>query len=519
MGNINRRDFLKGVGAGAIGLRGADALADADGKDTKDGPNIVYILADDLGFGDIRCQNPDSRIPTPHIDRLAREGRRFTDAHSGSAVCTPSRYGLLTGRYSWRTQLKKGVLWPPAKPLISQDRMTVASLLQREGYRTACVGKWHLGLGWTMDGKSIDFDGRISPNPTDLGFDTYFGIPGSLDMSPYCYVRDDHVVQEPTVKVSADKFGRSGMAVEGLEPADVLPRLTREVTDIIRSHGRRKTDAPLFVYFPLTAPHKPVAPSERFRGSTEMGAYGDFVHEVDWTVGRVLKTLENAGMSDDTLVIFSADNGASPNAARSAIKRGHEPNRPLRGMKSDIWDGGHRVPFVARWPGRVPSGTVCSETVCLNDLLATVAAIKGLELPDDAGEDSFNMLPELLGREPTDDSRDTVIQFEEATVHHSVFGYFAIRKGKWKLCLCAGSGGWASEPSTKKARKMGMPPIQLYNMEKDIAEQNNVYKQHPEVVEELKNLLTDYIRKGRSTPGKPQQNWKDKNKWKGITWL
>lgn len=519
MGRMDRRDFLKGIGAGAAGLYGAEALAGGADGGLDNPPHIVYILADDLGYGDVGYQNPDSQIPTPNIDRLAREGRHFTDAHTASSVCSPTRYGLLTGRYCWRTRLKKSVLWPPARPLIPEDRMTVASLLQRQGYSTACVGKWHLGLGWTMDGDEIDFDAPIEPNPTDLGFDSFFGIPGSLDMDPYCYVRNDHVVEKPTVKVPRGKFGRPGLAVEGLEPADVQPRFTREATRVIRSHAERNPDKPLFFYFPLPAPHKPVAPSDRFQGSTEMGAYGDYVHEVDWTVGRVLEALEKAGMAEDTLVIFTADNGASPNAARTAMERGHEPCKPLRGMKSDIWDGGHRVPFIARWPGRVPAGTSCDETVCLNDLLATLAEMHGVELPDDAGEDSFSMLSELLGGRRTDNSRDAVVHFEEATVHHSVFGYFAIRKGKWKLCLCAGSGGWASDPRTKKAREMDMPSVQLYNMEKDLAEQNNVYKQHPEVVKELKGLLTEYIKKGRSTPGSPQENWKGKTDWQGVTWM
>jgi arylsulfatase A-like enzyme len=224
-------------------------------------------------------------------------------------------------------------------------------------------------------------------------------------------------------------------------------------------------------------------------------------------------------MADDTLVIFTADNGASPNAARTAMERGHEPCRPLRGMKSDIWDGGHRVPFIAWWPGHVPGGTVCDDTICLNDLLATLAAMHGEKLPDDAGEDSYNMLPQLLGREADEDVRQEVIHFQEATVHHSVFGYFAIRRGKWKLCLCAGSGGWGSRPRTKEALEKGMPSVQLYNMEEDLDEQNNLYKEHPEVVEELKSLLTEYIKKGRSTPGKPQQNWKGKNSWEEVNWL
>ncbi len=519
MRELHRRDFLKNAGLGAAALCSGSVLRAGQGDGHRSRPNIVYILADDLGYGDVHYQNPDSKIPTPNLDRLAHRGRRFTDAHSSSSVCSPTRYGLLTGRYAWRTRLKSGVLWPPDDPLIDTDRMTVASLLKSQGYHTACVGKWHLGLGWHLkDDGQIDFSKPIDHNPTDLGFDYFFGIPGSLDMDPYCYVRNDHVVEKPTVQVPRGKFGRAGLAVEGLEPEHVLPRFTEEAVSVIESHARKRYNKPLFFYFPLSAPHKPVAPSKEFQGSTEMGAYGDFVHEVDWTVGQVIKTLEKHNMLENTLVIFTADNGASPNAARSAMELGHEPCRPLRGMKSDIWDGGHRVPFIAHWPGHVPAGTQCNDTICLNDLLATAAAMHDVKLPGDAGEDSFNMLPQLLGREPGEDSRDAIVQFEEATVHHSVFGYFAIRRGRWKLCLCAGSGGWASDPRTKKALQMGWPSVQLYDMENDLAEQQNVYKEHPQVVKKLKAELTEYINRGRSTPGKPRQNWKNKKNWDQINW-
>ena len=476
-------------------------------------PHIVVILADDMGYGDVQAYNADSKIPTPNINRLAEQGMRFTDAHTASAVCTPTRYGLLTGRYPWRTRLKEGVLWPPAEPLIQPGRMTVASLLKRQGYYSAGIGKWHLGLDWTLqEGGHIDFGGPVTGGPTDLGFDHSFIIAGSLDMPPYAYVSNGRVVEAPTVEVPDSVFGRAGLAVEGLRPEDVLPRFTREAVNVIESHAAQRGDQPLFLYLPLNAPHRPVAPSARFQGATEMGAYGDFVHEVDWTVGRVVEALKEAGMYDNTLMVFTADNGTSPNAARSAMKKGHDVNGPLRGMKTTVWEGGHRVPYVAVWPGRIPSGTVNRETISLNDLMATAAALTGAELPAAAGVDSYNILPALLGRPHEKPIRDF-------TVAQSGGGYFAVRYGHWKLNLVAGSGGWAGTPGTERAREMGRPGVQLYDLQKDIAEQNNLQADKAEVVGEIQAMLLRAIERGRSTPGPQQQNWQGKNRWKHVNWL
>lgn len=474
-------------------------------------PNIVVLLADDLGWGDVQVYNPESKIPTPNLNNLAEEGMRFTDAHTASAVCTPTRYGLLTGRYPWRTRLKSGVLFPPANPLISHDRETLASLLKKQGYYTAGVGKWHLGLDWAMKNKNqIDFTQPISDSPVDHGFDESYIIAGSLDMPPYCYIKNNRVEAVPTKKVPKSLFGRPGLAVDGLKPEDVLPHFTDKVISIIRQHAQSRNGNPLFLYFPLNAPHKPVAPSREFQGKTKVGAYGDYVYEVDTMVGRVLDALKENGMYDNTLLIMTSDNGTSPNAAKTALARGHDVNGPFRGMKADIWEGGHRVPFFARWPGHIPAGVVQDETISLNDLMATFSAVTGGKLSPDAGVDSYNILPALL-------NKDLQKPIRPATVVASIDGYFGMRKGKYKIDWCAGSGGWA-HPRTQEALKQGMPSIQLYNLDQDPGEQNNLYKEHPEMIREMETLMNQYITNGRSNKGPEEENWQGATDWKQINW-
>jgi len=470
-------------------------------------PHIVFILADDMGYGDVQCQNPQSKIPTPNLDRIAAEGRRFTDAHTTSSVCTPTRYGILTGRYNWRSRLKSGVLGGWSPPLIENDRLTVASLLKQNGYYTAVVGKWHLGLGW----QDNDATRPLTAGPNTLGFDHSFLVPASLDMSPYCYVVDHRVPNPPTEKVSARVFGRVGVRTPGLVPEDVLGDLTRHTVEVITEHAKARGDQPLFLYFPLTAPHTPVAPSGEFQGKTD-SKYGDFVNEVDWSVGQVMDALGKAGMAENTLLIFTADNGASPNAASSAIAKGHAPNRPYRGGKSTIWEGGHRVPFIVRWPARIEGGTTCSQTICTADLMATCAEIVGAELPDNAGEDSFSFLPQLQA-EPNDQA------VRPTTIHHSISGAFAIRKGPWKLITVSGGGGWDT-------KDWGMPkvpvdrsvPMQLYDLVEDSGEKNNVYARHPRIVDELLAELTELVNRGRSAPGAPQHN-DGKGPWRQLNWM
>ncbi len=476
------------IGFGCTGDRSSDQQGE------EDQPHIVIILADDLGWGDVRAYNSASNIPTPNMDRLADQGMRFLDAHSSASVCTPTRYGLLTGRYSWRTRLKRGVLWPPAKPLIEQDRETVASLLQNAGYYTAIVGKWHLGLDWVMVGKdSIDFSEPLRDGPNDHGFDASFIFAGSSDMKPYTYVKNGRVTEKPTGYAPGGRFGQAGPSIPDLRPEDILPRFLREAKQVIDGHARNRQDEPLFLYFPLTAPHKPVAPAEQFQGKTKLGAYGDFVHQVDWSVGQVVQKLKEHQMFDNTLLIVTSDNGTSPNAAEEAIEMGHDVNGPFRGLKATIWEGGHRIPFIATWPGVIASGATSDERISLNDFMATFAALTEQSLDPSAGEDSYNILPVLMS-EPY----ETPVR--EATVVRSGGGCLAILKNNWKLAKCPGSGsGWAGSPTTGEARDRGLPPVQLYNLKTDTAEARNLQAEEHEKVDELQQLLEQYIEEGRST--------------------
>jgi arylsulfatase A len=512
---MERRDFLRLLGFGAAVYAGGEFCA--SGRP----PNIVYILADDMGYGDVAALNPDCRVPTPVLDRMAAEGMTFTDAHSPSAVCTPARYGILTGRYAWRTRLQSGVLWGYSSPLIEKGRMTVASLLKRHGYATACVGKWHLGLGWpTHDGhlysdkenetgEYVNYARVISGGPTDLGFDYFFGIPASLDMVPCVYVENDRAVEPPILTIPGREgtaFYRGGPAARGFTHEDVLPTLTRKAVSFIDRHAGNRSDQPFFLYFALSAPHTPILPTPQFQGSSGIGPYGDFVHQCDWTVGEVLNALERHRLSQNTLVIFASDNGCSPTADVKALERqGHYPSYYFRGYKSDIWEGGHRIPFIARWLGRVRAGGRCNETICLTDLLATCAEILRERLPDNAGEDSVSILPDLLQKVEK--------PVREAVVHHSIEGLFSIRQGNWKLELCPGSGGWSS-PTTEEAKTQNLPKVQLYDLRQDVRERTNVQDQHPDEVDRLIRLLQKYIADGRSTPGRPQPNSATIDIWK-----
>jgi arylsulfatase A len=491
----------------------------AENPDTH--PNIVFILADDLGYGDVRCLNPDGKIPTPHLDALAAAGMKFTDAHTSSSVCTPTRYGVLTGRYNWRTRLQKSVLGGMSPPLVDPERLTVASLLKRQGYHTACIGKWHLGMEWPLmegvapftDGAGkgvaagqVDFARPIRRGPLTAGFDYYFGISASLDMVPYTFIENDRVKVVPTVEktfpMMAGRTGyptTKGLAAEGFEPIDVLPALTRAAVDYIGQRtGAAAKSEPFFLYLPLNAPHSPIFPTPEWQGKSGLNVYGDFVMEVDDAVGKVLAALERTGVAGNTLVFFASDNGCAPVARIDELNaKGHLPNGPLRGMKSDIFDGGHRVPFIARWPGRIPAGSTSSEVVCLNDFMATCAQITGVELPPNAAEDSVSLLAVLRG--------EKVSPLHKALVHHSASGFFAVRQGKWKLNLCAGSGGW-SNPRPGSPEERGLAPDQLYDLSADLGEQHNLAAEHPEIVTRLTKILERYIADGRSTPGPKQAN-------------
>ncbi|HAS82180.1 MAG TPA: arylsulfatase [Verrucomicrobia bacterium] len=488
-----------------------------------DKPNLIYILADDMGYGDLSCLNEKAQFKTVHLDRLARDGMRGADAHASSSVCTPSRYSLLTGRYNWRSVLKSGVTYGYSPPIIEKGRLTVASMLREQGWRTACVGKWHLGLEWALkdggvassdqDEAQVDFSAPVKGGPCDFGFDTFFGISASLDMPPYVYVKDDRVTSVPVRHVEPCRgmgFWRGGWIADDFKHEEVLTRLTTEVESLIGEYA--KSDQPFFIYFPLPAPHTPILPTEPFRGKSGTNAYGDFCLQVDDTVGRVMHALKDNGLEENTIVIFTADNGCSPMADFEALARfGHHPSYTFRGMKSDIFEGGHRIPFVLRWPGVVPPDSVCAQTFCLSDLVATMAEITGFELPADAAEDSISNLS--LWTQPA-----AALPVRDATVHHSINGSFSIRKGSWKLEMCPGSGGWSLPRGNTPEEIEGLPAIQLYDLGSDIGERHNRCAEHPEIVEELKALLTAYVNHGRSTPGKPQPNTGCKH-WPQLHWL
>ena len=453
-------------------------------------PNIVYILCDDLGYGDLHCLGGQrSKIATPNLDRLATEGMTFREAHSSSAVCTPSRYGILTGRYNWRTRLQSSVLSGFSSPLIAADRLTVPALLKQHGYATACIGKWHLGLGISEQ----HLDRPIGDGPTTRGFDYYFGISASLDMPPFALIENDRFTELPT---TVKTWVRQGVAAPGFEAVDVLPALTQKAVQYVSTQA--KSGKPFFLYLPLTSPHTPLVPTKTWQGRSGLSPYGDFVMETDWAVGQVLAALESNRVAGTTLVIFTSDNGCAPYIGVDKLeKQGHFPSEHRRGYKADIWDGGHRIPFLARWPGQIEAGARSDQLISLNDLMATCAELLGVKLPDNAGEDSVSILPALLGKADK--------PLREAVVHHSVNGSFAIRQGRWKLELCPSSGGWSvPKPGSQEAKHL--PAVQLYDMAQDVGERTNEYEAHPEIVERLMKLLRKYIADGRSTPGAPQKN-------------
>lgn len=505
--NTTRRDFIKAVGLGVFTMAMPKTLLSVSKAVSRsaDKPNIIFVLADDMGYGDLNCQNPESKIPTPNLDTLAGDGIRFTDAHSPAAVCTPTRYSILTGRYCWRTRLKNWVLAPWGQPIINPDRLTVPEFLENHGYNTACIGKWHLGMHWpTTDGelpepkempKNIDFSKPIKNGPLNHGFDYYFGVDVP-NFPPYCYIENDRTIGIPTVPKPKDMFGHPGPMLDDWDLTRILPDLTKRAVDYIDQ--KAKSGNPFFLYFPLTAPHAPIAPAAQFKGKSKAGDYGDFVYQVDDTVGQVIKALKRNGIEDNTLIIFTSDNGSSAKDGTNmsgkwgSVRRfGHNPSWLLRGMKADAWDGGHRIPFIARWPGRIKPNTTSDETISLVDFIVTVAAILGEKLPENVGEDSYNILPALLGQKLSNPIR-------EATVHHSGDGMFAIRQGKWKLILGRGSGGF-SKPQRIKPEG-SEPKGQLYNLEEDISETINLYNQRPNIVRELETLLDKYKKQGRSAP-------------------
>ena len=463
-------------------------LAAAASSALADRPNFVVILADDMGYGDVHALNPSSKIPTPNLDGLMKSGMFFSDAHTPSAVCTPTRYGLLTGRYCWRSRLKSGVQDGYGPPLIEEDRPTVASFLQANGYRTGIVGKWHLGLGFVKpDGKEIDYSKPLTHTPNDLGFEDSLIIPASLDFPPYVYIKNRNVRGLPDRTQPAQKFPaflRKGPIGSDFNMDDCLDHLTEKAGEFIAKSA--KGDKPFFLYFPLTAPHKPVLPHKRFRGKTALGPYGDFVAQVDWTVGQVLKAIDDAGVRENTFVLYTSDNGSFMRRQNDTSQRDHvddesiqayssnrhRANGVFRGTKADIWEAGHHVPFLVRWPKHTTPGSECDTTVCLTDVFATVASIVGKEMPKGAGPDSFSFQPNL--------HLAALKVLRPPVIHHSSAGIFAIRIGDAKLVLGNGSGG-REAPKGKPFQK----PYQLFNLRDDIGETKNIIESNKAAAEAL----------------------------------
>jgi arylsulfatase A-like enzyme len=499
-----------------------------------DRPNIVFILADDMGVGDVSALNPEAKVNTPALDAMIKEGMHFTDAHTSSAVCTPTRYGLMTGRYSWRTRLKEKVLGGYSPCIIPAERETVASLLKKQGYQTAMIGKWHLGISWLKkDGtvetdlkpsgevieQEIDFKAPIQLGPTHVGFDYFFGTAASWDMPPYAFIENEYIQYEELVKssgcdyplpaevVAAKESGMSkaelkklqsgypkaawhkGLAEKSMKPTDAMSEFTRRTVEYIQNVN---TDTPFFIYMPLTAPHTPVTPGAQFVGTSQAGIYGDFVHEVDWTVGQVIDALKAKGVFENTLLIFSTDNGYSRKAFPDARKEayGHNPSYIYNGTKGRLLEGGHRVPFLVTWPGTVAAGTRSDVMICLTDFFATCADITGASFADNAGEDSESFLSALKG-DPSS-IRNTLVMRDFS-------GYLAVREGDWKLCF--------SRTGNHK----------MFDLATDLGEQKSVMSSNPEKVESLKALLSKIVHEGRSTSGTPQKNdgpeW-----WKQLCW-
>ena len=447
-------------------------------------PNIVYVICDDLGYGDIQCLNPkNGKIPTPHVDKLASEGMIFTDAHSGSSVCTPTRYGLLTGRYSWRTKLQSGVVQGFSPCLIAKDRPTVASFLKQQGYHTAIIGKWHLNFKY-LDPKSgkeysrkkhntPPVGSKIPDGPLHRGFDHFRGFHHARNME--AVIEDDKVVAHDP-------------------PVNMLPRLTRESVDYIESRKGKKE--PFFLYVPLGSPHTPILPSPEWEGKSGLGKYGDFVMQTENVVGEIQAALKRIGETDNTLVVFTSDNGCSKAAGIGELAgKGHIVSAHLRGSKADLWDGGHRIPFIVKWPGKVKPGSQSDQLICLTDLFATVSEILGSKLPKGSAEDSVSFLPALSGK--------PIVSTRNGVIHHSISGHFAYRQGQWKLLLARASGGWTS-PKENQAK--GAAPAQLYDMKTDVGEKKNLYREKPEVVAKLLALLEKDVKRGRSTKGPASKN-------------
>ena len=519
-GDLNRRGFLKMMGlCSASVLMGGCAEAASKKTSKRRLPNIVFILADDLGYGDVRCYNPESKVATPNIDRLAGEGITFTDAHSPSTVCTPTRYSLLTGRMAFRTG-KGGVFTGAGGPcMIEEGRLTLPQMLRDKGYATACFGKWHVGLtffdkegkpinkGGLDAVKRIDYSRAIPDAPIHRGFDRFFGTAccPTTDWL-YAWIDGDRIPVPPTGIVDRGPLPKHPYSRDN-RPGMIAPDFNLEEVDLVfldkskkflAEHVKSNPDQPFFLFHSTQAVHLPSFAADRFKGKTKAGPHGDFIAELDYIVGELIKTLERLGVADNTLVMFSSDNGPEVTSViNMRADYAHDGARPWRGMKRDQWEGGHRVPLIARWPGKIKPGTDSDQMTSLTDIMATCAAIVGAKLPNEAAEDSYNILPALLGKQTDKPIRKYLIQQTWSL-------RLSIRRGQWKYLDHKGSGG--NNYNSAHLKRYALPdtapdaPGQLYNLQTDPGEIKNLYFKHPEIVAELKQQLNKYKEAGRSAP-------------------
>lgn len=470
-------------------------------------PNIVIIYADDMGYGDLNIQNPESKIPTPYLDKLASEGIRFTDAHSSSGVCSPSRYALLTGTYHWRRQ--HNIVNSFEEPFFNSTDITLPQVLRDNGYNTACIGKWHLGWDWEFvnepsleimqygrkqliyQPQDIDWTRPIAGGPVDRGFDYYFG-DGTINFPPYAWIENDKVVEAPTEMMLLDNIGfetkegrwefRPGPRVKGWNPYEVLPTLTKKAIEWI---DQQQKDKPFFLYFPLPSPHAPIIPNDEFDGTSEAGAYGDFMVQTDWVCGQIFKALKDKGFDDNTIIIFTSDNGPEQYAFDRARDYAHFSMGELRGLKVDVWEGGHRVPMIIRWPGQITPGMVSDKLISQIDCMATLAAATGITLPEGAAPDSYNFLPTLLGKTYDFPERDVLI-------HNTYASRWGVRQGDW-LYMNTNSGEHRVMPDFFKELR-GYTDFEteglLFNLKDDPGQRINLYEQFPEKVQEMDKLIS-----------------------------
>jgi len=528
-------------------------------------PNVVLIFADDLGYGDVSCFNENSKIRTRNIDRLAKEGMRFEDSHATSALCTPSRYGLLTGRYNWRSRLKQFVLPGDSEALIEKDRDTIAHMFKENGYTTAAIGKWHLGLDWTLkdekdyesfslrrdrfeeneeqlgrhghfdsqlpkvpiEGLDIDYSKPIQYGPLDYGFDYFFGTAASLDQPPYVYIENDQILGDPKVLAGLPKLDRAGPSQnEAWQLGPYAPEyevrktpsiMQRKVLDVLDEFTEEKHNQPFFLYYPTHLVHGPLFPDDAFKGLSGIGKYGDFVLQLDHYVGEIIDKLKKEDIFDETVFIFTSDNGASNIIDFEDLEeKGHHPSYHFRGKKSHIWEGGHREPTIISYPPLVEPGSVSNHMLSHSDMYRTLADLIHYKVNDEAAEDSFSAVSVLEGE------KDSV---RKDIIHSAGDGGFSIRRDFWKLNIVRGGGGFddsfdvEKEGEERESQALHkFEPAELFDLKNDISEQNNVIDEYPELVEELTKSLASYIRKGRSTKGEPQENYKPHH-WEQIQWM